>query len=257
MAMTFPRIAYEALEVCNAVTMAAIEAAVARAELAAGAEALDVGAGNAAVAIRLAEAFGLRVTAVEMNAGMADLARARIARAGVGDRVALVVAPAAEVLARTPPVDLITALGTTNVTGEGRPTPEAALAALRRSLKPGGWLLWGDLVWLSEPPGPLRQIVEAANLYADHAGWQAAAHAAGLEVVTAQISSQTVFDGYARALTEAARAWLAANPAAPEAGSVRMSANRVQSMLEHGRPHIGFGLYLLRRPAREAVRRCG
>lgn len=249
MVMTFPRIAYEALEVCNGVTMAAIEAAVARAGLVPGTEALDIGAGNAAVAIRLAEAFDLRVTAVEMDAGMADLARARIAGAGVGDRVTLVAAPAAHVLGRTPPVDLITALGTTDVTGEGRPTPRASLAAMRRTLKPGGWLLWGDLVWLSEPPGPLRQIVEAANLYADHAGWQAAARAACLDVVMADISSQTVFDGYARALTVAAGAWLDANPGAPEAGSVRISANRVQIMLEQGRPHIGFGLYLLRRPA--------
>lgn len=248
MSMTFPRIAYEALDVCNGVTMAAIETAVARAGLAARAEALDVGAGNAAVAIRLAETFGLRVTAIEMDPGMADLARARIAEASVGDRVALVVAAAAGVLARTPPVDLITALGTTNVTGEGRPRPVAALAALRRALKPGGWLLWGDLVWLSEPSGPLRQIVEATNLYADHAGWQAAATAAGLEVAAADISPQAVFDAYARSLAAAAGQWLEANPAAPEAGSVRMSADRVRAMLEYGRDHIGFGLYLLRNP---------
>jgi ubiquinone/menaquinone biosynthesis C-methylase UbiE len=248
MPITFPRIAYEALEVCNGVTMAAIEAAVARTGLAAGAEALDIGAGNAAVAIRLAEAFGLRVTAIEMDARMADLARSRIAAAQVEDRVTLVAAPSAIVLARTPPVDLITALGTTNVTGEGRPMPEASFRALRRNLKPGGWLLWGDLVWLSEPPGPLRQIVEATNLYADHAGWQEAAGAAGFEVVVAEISPQAVFDGYSQGLATAARRWLEANPAAPEAASVRLNAERVRAMLEVGRDHIGFGLYLLRKP---------
>lgn len=248
MSVTFPRIAYEALEVCNGVAMTAIEAAVARAGLAAGAEALDIGAGNAAVAIRLAEAFGLGVTAIEMDPGMADLARARINGAGVEDRVALIVAAAADVLNRTEPVDLITALGTTNVTGEGRPTPAASFVALRRNLKPGGWLLWGDLVWLSEPPGPLRQIVEATNLYADHTGWQAAARAAGFDVVLAEISPRSVFDDYARTLADAARRWLEANPAAREAGSVRMNADRVQTMLEYGREHIGFGLYLLRKP---------
>lgn len=246
--MTFPRIAYEALEVCNGVTMAAIEAAVARTGLGSGAQALDVGAGNAAVAIRLAEAFGFRVTAIEMDPGMATLARSRIAGAGFDDRVALVVVAAAEVLARASPVDLITALGTTNVTGEGRPTPEASFLALRRSLKPGGWLLWGDVVWLSEPSDPLRQIVEATNLYADHEGWQAAARAAGFEVMVAEISTQAVFDDYALALADAARLWLEANPDAPEAGSVRMNADRVTTMLEHGRGHLGFGLYLLRNP---------
>lgn len=248
MTITFARIAYETLEVCNGVTMGAIEAAVALAGPAAGDEALDIGAGNAAVAIRLTKAFGLRVTAIEMDPGMADLARSRIAAAGVEDQVTLVEAASADVLARTPPVDLITALGTTNVTGAGRPTPEASFRALRRTLKPGGWLLWGDLVWLSEPPGPLRQIVEAANLYADHAGWQAAARAAGFDVAVADISPQPVFDDYARGLATAARRWLDANPGAPEAGLVRMSAGRVRAMLEYGRDHIGFGLYLLRKP---------
>lgn len=248
MTMTFPRIAYEALEVCNGVTMAAIEAAVALTGLGAEAEATDVGTGNAAVAIRLAQAFGLRVTAIEMDPGMAGLARSRIAAAGIEDRVELVVAASADVLARTPSVDLITALGITNVTGEGRPTPEASFRALRRSLKPGGWLLWGDLVWLSEPPDPLRQIVEATNLYADHTGWQAAARTAGFDVAVAEISPQPVFDDYAQGMATAARRWLDANPAAPEAASVRINAERVRFMLEYGREQIGFGLYLLRKP---------
>ncbi|WP_332639396.1 SAM-dependent methyltransferase [Brevundimonas sp.] len=247
MTVTFSRIAYETLEVCNGVTMAAIEAAVSQTGLAGGAGALDIGAGNAAVAIRMAKAFGMRVTAIERDPGMAELARSRIAAAGAEDRVALLAAASAEVLARTPPVDLITALGTTNVTGEGRPTPEASFRALRRTLKPGGWLLWGDLVWLAEPPGPLRQIVEATNLYADHAGWQAAARTAGFEVVVAEISPQAVFDDYAQGLAAAGRRWLDANPAAPEAASVRIDAERVRVMLEYGRGHIGFGLYLLRK----------
>ena len=248
MTITFSRIAYQALEVCNGVTMAAIEAAVARTGLAAEAEALDIGAGNAAVAIRLAETFGLSVTAIEMDPEMGDLARSRIVAAQVRDRVTLVTAASAQVLARTPPVDLITALGTTNVTGGGRPTPEASFVALHQGLKPGGWLLWGDLVWLSEPPGPLRQIVEATNLYTDHAGWQNAARITGFDLVAAEISPQAVFDDYARALSDAADRWLEANPTAPEAGSVRMNAERVRAMLQYGRDHIGFGLYLLRKP---------
>ena len=56
MSMSFQRIAYEALEVCNGVTMAAVEAAVAAAGLPSGTLALDIGTGNAGVAIRLAEA---------------------------------------------------------------------------------------------------------------------------------------------------------------------------------------------------------
>lgn len=246
MSTSYNRIAYEALDVCNGVTMAAVEAALARTGLPPGAAAADVGTGNAGVAIRMAQASGLAVTAIEYDPVMAGLARERIAAAGVQDRVDLAVGAAAAVLADLTPLDLIVALGTTNINGEGRPTPEAGFAFLKTRLKPYGWLLWGDLVWIAEPPTPLRQIAEATNQYADDMGWKAAAKAAGFEVVWSEISPQTVFDAYVAAADTAARDWLAAHPEAPEAAGVQASADRVKMLLEFGRPFIGFGLYLLR-----------
>lgn len=246
MPMSFQRIAYEVLEVCNGVEMSAIEAAVERTGLGPGARAIDIGTGNAGVALHLARRFDLEIAAVELDPAMAELARGRIEAANLTDRVSLMVGRAAEVLARTPPVELIVALGTTDVSGEGRPTPEAGFTALRKSLKPGGWLLWGDLVWLSEPPAPLRQVTEATNLYADDAGWRAAAAAAGFEVVDGWISPQAVYDAYIEAAVGAVRGWLEAHPGAPEAASVRFNADRVQAIMEFGRGINGFGLYLLR-----------
>jgi predicted O-methyltransferase YrrM len=245
----YNRIAYAALEVGNGVEMAAIEAAVARTGLAVGATSADVGTGNAGVAVRLARTFGLAVTAIEYDPSMAELARERIAAAGADDWVTLVVGAAAEVLGGMPPLNLIVALGATNVDGRGRPSPEAALAFLKTRLKRGGWLLWGDLVWLEAPPPPLRQVAEAVNQYADDAGWRAAARSAGFEVAFAEISPQAVFDAYAAGADRAARDWLAANPDAPGAEAVRADADRVKAMLTFGRPFIGFGLYLLRAPA--------
>ncbi|WP_420479716.1 class I SAM-dependent methyltransferase [Brevundimonas sp. FT23028] len=244
MSTSYNRIAYEALEVCNGVTLAAVEGAVARTTVQPGARATDVGTGNATVAIRLAQTFGLTTTAVEYDPVMAELAADRIAQSGAA--VELVVGAAAEVLAKGPPQALITALGTTNINGETRPTPEAGFAFLKTRLTPGGWLLWGDLVWIAEPPAPLRMIAEATNQYTDDAGWKASAEAAGFEVVWSEISPQAVFDAYAAAADGAARDWLAANPDAPEASSVQAVADRVKMVLEFGRPFIGFGLYLLK-----------
>ncbi|GAA0629766.1 hypothetical protein GCM10009422_29100 [Brevundimonas kwangchunensis] len=244
MTTTYNRIAYEVLDVCNGVEMATIEGAIARAGLPAGALAVDVGTGNAGVAIAMARA-GLTVTAIEYDPVMAELARERIAAAGVDVR--LEVGASAEVLGAAEPLDLIVALGTTNVNGEGRPTPEAAMTWLKGRLKPGGWLLWGDLVWIAESPAPLRQITEAVNLYTDDAGWKAAAKAAGFEVVWSEVSAQAVFDAYVAGADGAARAWLDAHPDAPEAEAVRGNADRVKMIMEFGRPFIGFGLYLLRR----------
>lgn len=245
--MSFNRIVYETLEVCNAVDMAVVEAAVARTGLASGARAADVGTGNAAVALRLAERFGFRVEAIEFDPIMADLARSRIEAAGRSDRVTLTVASAAEALADATALDLITALGTTNLTGEGRPSPEAGLAFLAERLAPGGWLLWGDLVWLTEPPAPLRQIVETTNQYVDDAGWTAAAQAAGLELVWREISDQSVFDAYVQTTADAVAAWLEAHPDTPEAEAVRFHASRTATVFEFGRGMFGFGLYLFRR----------
>ncbi|MDQ3125175.1 MAG: class I SAM-dependent methyltransferase [Pseudomonadota bacterium] len=247
--MSFQRIAYEVREVCNGVELAALEAAVARTGLGAGATAIDIGTGNATVAIRLAQRFDLSVAAIELDPVMADLARSRIETAGAEDRVSLTVAPAAEVLARTAPVDLIVALGTTNVSGEGRPTPAAGFIALRRSLKPGGWLLWGDVVWRSEPPAPLRQITEVTNLYTDDAGWRAAAAGAGFEVIDGRISPPDVYEAYPRDSIAAARAWAETHPEAPEKASILFHADRVEAITDFGRDYIDFGVYLLRNPA--------
>lgn len=244
MTTTFGRIAYEALDVCNGVEMATVEGAVARARLSATARAVDVGTGNAGVAIRLNQRFGLNVTAIEFDPVMAELAKARIGAAKV--EVELVIGTAAQVLEGLEPLDLIVALGTTNLTGEGRPTPEAGFAFLRRRIRPGGWLLWGDLVWRGEPSIPLRQVVEATNLYTDDAGWVAAAQGAGFSLDWREISSQAVFEAYARDAVGAARDWLQTHPYAPEAEAVRFNADRMQAVFDFGHGLIGFGLYLFR-----------
>ncbi|CAN5137240.1 class I SAM-dependent methyltransferase [soil metagenome] len=246
--MSFHRIAYEALDVCNPVGMATIDDRVRATGLAPGARALDIGCGNASVSIRLAKNFGLSVDAVELAPAMADLARSRIAAADAGHDVRLRETRSSEVLADLPPWDLIVALGVTEPVGDGVRDPIGMLTGLRAHLTPGGWLLWGDLTWLSEPAGPLRQLVEAANTYADHDGWQAAARAAGFEVVSARISPPDVWDHYTRTMQEAVAGWLATHPDHPDAPNVAAGAHRIKLMFDFGRDALGFGLYLLRDP---------
>lgn len=242
MRTSFNLIAYRALDVCNALEMATIEAAVARTGLTAGAAALDIGCGNGAVAATLARRFGLSVTAIERDPAMAELARERTAGSGA----VVVEAGSGTVLAGLPPQDLIVVIGATEAAAAGVRDPGAVFGSLRGHLAPGGWLLWGDLFWSAEPPEPLRMLTEATNTYLTHDGWQAAAQGAGFEVVSADVSPPEVWDRYTTAMDTAARNWLAANPDAPEAHGVRASADRVKAMFDFGRPYLGFGLYLLR-----------
>lgn len=246
MRMSFHQIAYEALEVCNALEMGALEDAVTQAGVEPGARALDIGCGNGAVSIRLAETFGMRVDAVEHLPAMADLARRRIEAAGVADRVRLHRARSSEVLAAQPAWDLIVALGVTEPVGDGVRDPQGMLAGLKPHLSPGGHLLWGDMTWLAEPSPPLRQLVEIHNTYADEAGWRAAAEAAGYEVLGARISPAETWDQYRQTMQAAVADWLAANPDHQDAASVAATAHRLKLMFDFGQGTLGFGLYRLR-----------
>tara|TARA_R110002124_G_scaffold81579_2_gene215007 strand:+ start:1117 stop:1875 length:759 start_codon:yes stop_codon:yes gene_type:complete len=241
-------LAYAALEVCNPLDMPTVDAAVTRTGLRPGARALDIGTGNGAIAVRLAEAFGLEVTAVELDPAMADIARGRIAASAAANRIRLRQTSSGAVLADIAPLDLIVATGTTDPVGDGQLEPAAILAALAGHLKPGGWLLWGDLIWTAEPPVPVRQIFELTNRFTTHEGTHEAARAAGLEVVSAGISPQAAMDHYIGTADREARAWLAEHPDAPEAAAVRAAADRVKITFEFGNDFVDFSLYLLRKP---------
>jgi 2-polyprenyl-3-methyl-5-hydroxy-6-metoxy-1,4-benzoquinol methylase len=245
MAMTFNRVAYAALQVCNAVDLATVEAAAARAGLSPGARALDIGAGNAAVSVMLADRFGLQVTAVEADPGMAELAASRIAASGAP--VSLVVDRSGAVLEAAAPFDLIVAIGSVEPAGRGLREPDAIIAALAGHLAPGGSLLWGDITWKAPPPDPILQMTSITNLYTDDMGWRSAAARAGLDTAFARISSDTEWDRYRATMRDAADAWLAANADHPDAPAVRRGADRVSMLLEYGRPFMDFGLYLFRK----------
>ena len=254
MVLSFHRIAYERLEVCNGVTMAAIERAVTGTGLGEGARIFDLGCGNAMVSIALARRFGVNIDAIEADPSMAELARERIAQARVGDRVTVHQARSGDALETLGTPDLIMALGATDPAGLGRATPVQTFTGLAGRLAPGGWLLWGDLTWKGEPPTPLRTVTEITNLYTDDGGWRDAADHAELQVVWSETSPQEVWDAYVAATVGSAGAWLAAHPNAPEAGSVRASRDRVNAMFEFGRPWLSFGLYLMRKPIQRPIR---
>lgn len=244
---SFQRIAYQALEVCNAVPMIRLEQAIAVTGLIAGSRMIDIGCGNGAVSVHMAERFGLDIDAVELDPVIAALAQDRIAASSARDHIRLTIDRSDAVLRRIPPVDLIVALGTTLPVGSDARTPEAMLAGLARHIVPQGWLLWGDLVWVSPPPEPLRQLVEINNAYASPDGWQAAAQAAGFRVVSARLSSQAEWDAYAEQSVCAVRDWLARNPDHDDAPGIASRTHQIELMFRFGHGIMGFGLYLLQR----------
>lgn len=247
MRIAFHHIAYQPLAVCNALSMTRLEASAARAGLKPGATIMDIGCAYGEVSQRLAQAFDAYVTAVEMDPAMADGAEARIARAGLSDRITVRRQPSGAVLADHAPLDLIVAIGSTEPAGKGLREPVAVFSALAGHLKPGGALLWGDLFWKDEPPAPLRQLVETGGYYVSHEAWQAAARAAGLETASAEVSDEDEWAVYRTGMETAAAAWLDAHPDHPDAPRVAAAAHRIKTMFDFGAPYLGFGLYLFRK----------
>jgi len=188
------------------------------------------------------------VQAIERDPVMAQMIRQRVEAVGVTDRVSVVVENSATALARLSPVDLIVALGTTDAAAPGLREPSALFARLAQHLRGPGWLLWGDLTCKADAPGPLRQVIGVTGDYASHEGWQQAALAAGLEVVAAEPSSDADWDTFFGGADAAVRDWLDAHADHPDASDIRLRADQIKATFDFGRPWLGFGLYLFRKP---------
>jgi len=249
MRMNFHRLAYEALEVCNALTLETFRALVAPARPRAGGRALEIGAGNAALAISVARDFGMVVDAVEVDMAVAALAQSRINDAGVADRVTLSRMRSLTLLEDLPPLDLLLCVGATDPVGEEHRHPTDAFRELAARLVPGGLLVWGDLYWTGAPPEPLAQVMALTNACTPLDDWTAAAAAAGLEVLDLHIADDATWDAYVATMDRAARDWIAAHPDRIERPHIEATADRVRSFLTFARPYTGFALQLMRKSA--------
>lgn len=248
MAPDYHHIAFKGVDVANPVTLEAIEAFVARTDLPAGARVLDIGAGTGGIAVALARKHGFDVHAIERDPAMAKAIGERLRDKGPPARVSVVPEHSSQVLDRLAPADMIIALGSTDAAGLGIKTPEGIFQGLASRLKSPGYLLWGDLVWTATPPEPLRQVISIAGVYSSDAGWKKAAVDAGLECVCSQLSPQDVWDSFFSGVDARAQKWLAANPRSPGFEAVKRRADQVTAIFGFGRPYLGFGLYLFKKP---------
>lgn len=229
-------VAYERIGLANPVSEKAIGDLLALTDLGAGDRAAELGCGGAALAILLA-GHGLNVLAVDRGEAMADLARRKVASAGMANRIEVRAGEADVVAAGRGPFRLVAAMGTTGL-GDFR--------MLSDLTEPGGWILWGDIVWAEAPtvmpPG-------VAMDYDTDAGWRARAAAAGLELAGFGASDDADWDAYVDRMQGAVLAWRAEVPDDPAGEAVEAHMRATAALYSPAnRRSLGFATYLFRRP---------
>jgi SAM-dependent methyltransferase len=226
-----------------------LDKVLAPARLDPGARTLDLGCGNAAMSVHLAEAWGCEVDAVERSPAVAAIAAERIAAsAAAAGRITLHNVASRDFLTPERRYDLIVCAGASGVV-DGAPEPAAVIAALRPHLAPGGFLLWADGVWRREPDAAFVAMMGNLAAYKHHSENIAAGEAAGLVPYYAATSPQEDWDDFTWRMTAAVEHWLAAHPDDPDAAAVRQRSAFLRAVyVAQGRDTLGFGLYLFRAP---------
>lgn len=207
--------------------------------------AVDLGCGPAAMALYLAERYGVTVEAVDRSAQMLDLARARAAAHPAGQRLTFRQSESAAWLEDAEPCDLLMAVGAGLLVPDAKDNAEQ-LSALAAAVRPGGRLLWGETFWKNAPSAGFRAgLGPVAQLYTSHADYVAAGEAAGLTPLYAAVSTDQDWDEYAWRYSSAVEAYAAARPDDEEAQAMRARiAGWRKTYLGEGREVMGFGLYL-------------
>ena len=243
----FTYLSYRRHRICNPFSFELLERTLSYAELKPRDVAFDLGCGNAVVAAWLAERYGLAVKAVERFEPVADLARDTVrAMRGPGE-VEVVVSAAAPFLEQAGQCRLLLAVGTVNLLPDAR-EPGDVFATLKRSLEPGGYLLWGDPFWKKPPTERLAQVF-ANERYQSHQAYVQAGEQAGLTPLIASVSSEQDWDDYAWRMNASVEDWAAENPDDPDVPAFRAQIAAMRQLyLEEARDTLGFGLYLFRAP---------
>jgi SAM-dependent methyltransferase len=202
---------------------------------------LDVACGKAGPALVLAAEFGCSILGVERSEDFVAAGRARIAKAGLGDRIEIVEGDASAYPLDPEAWDAALCIGASFVYDD----LEGTLAALIPAVRSGGFVAVGEPYWREWPLPPGR----------DDEGWVtlpetvAKFEAAGLALVGLIAASDDDWDRYETLHWRALEEWLAANPDDPEAPGIRErhETNRDRYLMQERRL-LGWAIFAALKP---------
>lgn len=199
---------------------------------------VDVGCGKGAV-LELLDQPGI---GIEHNPQFAFEARARNPQAEIWE------IDAKDALDRLPKKpDLLICLGASQAIG----TPDAALARFALDARPGGLILFGDGYWRAKPAVEYLEFIGASESdIGDETLIPRMAADLGLILEAQALASDEDWDLYESTYAASVRAWCEANPDDADGESFRQRIDAwSDAYRQWGRSTLGFGIWLLRRPA--------
>jgi precorrin-6B methylase 2 len=201
---------------------------------------LDVASGKCAPAVILAGEFDCRITGVERAPEFASAARERVVAAGLGGRIEIIEADAAETDLGRGRYDVAMCLGASFV-WDGL---AGTLAALTQAARDGGAVVVGEPYWRR---WPLPDGIDDEG-FVPVAETVARFEAAGLSVETMIASSEDDWDRYETLHWRAVEEWLAANPDDPDAERIRELHRRNRDeYLRRNRDLLGWAIFVGRK----------
>jgi len=203
---------------------------------------LDVACGKAGPALVLAAEFGCSVLGVERAPEFVEAARARVAAAGLTDRIEIVEGDASAFPLEAEAWDAALCLGASFVYHDLAGT----LGALTPAVRPGGCVAVGEPYWRE---WPLPREVEDQG-YLPLLETTRLVESAGLALVGLVDASLDDWDSYESQHWRAVEDWLASNADDPEAVGIRERHERARDdYLRWERRLLGWAVFAGRKPA--------
>lgn len=242
----FSAIGHRYHDFCSPVNEQAIDRVIELLQLQPGDRVLDAGCGKAEILIRLSAGCQIQAIGVDHSSYFITAAQEAIARRAPGADIHLYTQDISEYEAVSESFQLAICLGSTHLYGSFSGT----LEALQDLVKPGGFLLVGDLYWQRQPEDAFLEMLDIpADAIDSYTGYINQAEFAGLRPLYSAVSSQDDWDHYEWRITYAIQMYIQENPDFPELEALRQYGELQRTRyLRWGRDTLGFGLYLLQKP---------
>jgi SAM-dependent methyltransferase len=232
--------------VCNPMSQQALARLVEILRLEPDSRVVDIACGKGEFLIRLAEAYGVGGTGIDISPYCILNAEARLKARVPGANVSFTQMNGADFRPDKPhSFSLASCIGASWIFGGHAGT----LDALVSMVEPGGWVIAGEPYWLREPSEDYLQATgDTRGGFGTHASNVEAGERRGLDLVYTLVSSKEDWDSYEGLQWYATAEYVRTHPDDPDLPElVRRVAKNKAVYLRWGRDTLGWAIYVFRR----------